>query len=140
MTPRPLRLPVAATLALTIALSATPATAKDRSATAVAQAPETWIVADDYPAAALKAGTEGVSAVRWDITPEGKAENCSVTTSSGSPDLDQAACTAIVGRARYVPALDKKGRPVRSFATRRVRWQIPIGQPDTSVPYVLRGF
>lgn len=131
-------LPFAAA-ALTV-LTVTPAVARDRSAAAVAQAPETWIVADDYPAAALRAGAEGVSAVRWDITAEGKAENCTVTTSSGSADLDQAACARIVERARYVPALDRKGRPTRSFATRRVRWQIPIGQPATKVPYVLQPF
>ncbi len=110
------------------------------TASAVAQAGETWILADDYPAAALAARAEGTSALTWDVTAEGKAENCVVTASSGSADLDQAACTLIVERARYAPALDRKGRPTRSHAGRRVRWVLPIEQPDTSIPYTLRPF
>ena len=121
-------------------LTATPALAKDKTARAVPLDPASWIVAEDYPAAALKANKEGVSHIRWNISADGKAENCTVTESSGSPDLDQAACTAILNRARYTPALDKKGRPALDSADRRVRWQIPIGQPDTTVPYTLRPF
>ncbi len=121
-------------------LMAAPAAAKDRSAPAVGQDPAGWVTAEDYPAAALAANSEGVSKVHWDINTEGKAENCTTVESSGSADLDQAACAAILSRARYVPALDKKGRPIRSSAERRVRWQIPQAQPATSVPYTLRQF
>lgn len=121
-------------------LIAAPAAAKDRSAPAVGQDPASWVTTEDYPAAALSANAEGVSKVRWDITAEGKAENCTTVESSGLADLDQAACTAIIARARYVPALDKKGRPIRSRAERRVRWQIPEAQSATSVPYTLRQF
>ncbi len=132
-------LPMAAILVAALSLSV-PAHAKDRSAAAVAQASETWITADDYPAAALKADAEGVVAVKWDISILGRAENCAVTASSGSPDLDEATCRLIVERARYTPALDRKGRPARAAAARRVRWQIPVAQPDTVVPYVLKPF
>lgn len=119
--------------------SASPSIAKDRSAPAVEQDPASWVTTEDYPAAALAANKEGISAIRWEVTAEGKAENCTVVSSSGMAELDQAACAAILSRARYTPALDRKGRPTRSTATRRVRWQIPVAQPETTVPYTLRG-
>lgn len=119
---------------------AAPAFAKDKAARAVPQDPASWIKAEDYPADALRAGEQGISHVRWDVTTDGTAENCTIVESSGSPDLDQAACTAILNRARYTPAFDKQGRPTRDTADRRVRWQIPVEQPDTSVPYTLRPF
>ena len=136
----PARRPARLFILLAVTLAAAPALAKDKASRAVPLDPGSWITAEDYPAAALKAGKAGVSHIRWDVTADGKAENCTIAESSGSPDLDQAACTAILTRAHYTPALDKKGRPARDTADRRVRWQMPIEQPDTSVPYTLRPF
>lgn len=138
----PSRLAAATATAFVVAvlLPAPPAIAKDRSAAAVPQAAGTWITSEDYPAAALAAGAEGATAIRWEVTAEGRAENCAVTTSSGSADLDRASCALIVERARYVPALDRKGKATRATMARTIRWQLPVEQPQTSVPYVLRPF
>lgn len=87
--------------------------------------PGSWVTQDDYPPRALREERVGTSAVAWDITTDGKVENCRVTSSSGSPDLDDAACKNITRRARYKPALDNNGNPIRSQASRRVVWRMP---------------
>jgi len=87
--------------------------------------PARWVSQDDYPARALREEREGTTAISWDINTEGRVENCRVTSSSGSPDLDEAACRAITRRGRYQPALDQSGKPIRSSSSRRIRWEIP---------------
>jgi protein TonB len=87
--------------------------------------PSQWITNDDYPPSALRDGREGRTAIAWDINAQGKVENCRVTSSSGSPDLDETACRLIVRRGRYSPAKDTNGQPMRSTASRTVRWVVP---------------
>jgi len=50
--------------------------------------------------------------------------DCTVTSSSGSPDLDAATCTNVTRRARFKPALEN-GQPVQSTYSNRIRWVIP---------------
>lgn len=87
--------------------------------------PAQWITNDDYPPAALRENREGVSKITWQINEQGKVENCQVTESSGSPDLDETACRLITRRGRYSPALDQTGRPMRTTQSRNVRWVVP---------------
>ena len=87
--------------------------------------PASWVSVDDYPPSAIRAGEQGAVAMRWDINAQGRVENCTVTTSSGSPALDRAACAAMTRRGRYSPALDQNGNPMRSSATQRIRWTLP---------------
>ncbi|NJC32726.1 protein TonB [Sphingomonas jejuensis] len=87
--------------------------------------PAAWISDADYPARALREERSGTSSIRWEISTAGRVENCTVVASSGSPDLDRAACQAITRRGRYDPALDATGAPIRSSASRRVVWRIP---------------
>jgi len=91
--------------------------------------PSTWITTDDYPAEALRADQAGITVVRYDISATGQIENCSAAQSSGSAALDAAACAALAARGRFNPATDSRGRPIRSSATRRIRWQIPEETP-----------
>lgn len=87
--------------------------------------PARWISDADYPPSAIRAGNEGTTGISWDINEQGRVENCTVTSSSGHADLDKAACTAITRRGRYSPAMDQAGNPIRSKASRRVRWVLP---------------
>lgn len=87
--------------------------------------PAQWVTTDDYPPGALRDNREGVVRIKWQINEQGKAENCEVISSSGSPDLDETACRLIVRRGRYSPALDQTGRPIRSTDSRSIRWTIP---------------
>lgn len=87
--------------------------------------PAQWVTSDDYPPAALREEREGVTKVTWQINEQGRIENCSVVSSSGSPDLDETACRVLTRRGRYSPALDQSGKPLRSTQSRTIRWQIP---------------
>ena len=56
--------------------------------------------------------------VRVSIGPDGKVSSCSVSSSSGSPDLDEAACDGMTRYARFNPALDDNGNPTSgSYST-----------------------
>jgi protein TonB len=87
--------------------------------------PAQWITNDDYPPAAMREGRQGTTRISWTINTAGRVENCQVTSSSGSPDLDQAACTLLARRGRYSPAKDQNGQPISSTSSRSIRWQIP---------------
>jgi TonB family protein len=90
------------------------------------------ITDDDYPAAAIRFLEEGTTTIRMEITADGRVEQCTVTSPSGSAVLDQASCALAVRRFRFSPALDASGRPVRGQATRTIRWQLP----DDTLPPV----
>jgi protein TonB len=87
--------------------------------------PRQWITQDDYPPSSIRAEEQGTTAISWTINTQGRVENCQVTSSSGSPALDRAACAALTRRARYSPALDQAGNPTISHQSRRVVWQLP---------------
>jgi len=59
------------------------------------------------------------------VGPDGRVTNCDITGSSGSPDLDQAACSNLVRRGRFNPATDGEGNPASGTYSNAVRWQIP---------------
>lgn len=63
-----------------------------------------------YPAAARAAGQEGTVVLRLKIDLNGRIVTCQVTSSSGHPLLDAAAVSA-VRSWRFVPAMNRAGRP-----------------------------
>jgi protein TonB len=56
---------------------------------------------------------------------DGRVADCSITRSSGSPDLDEATCSNIRRRARFEPAKDGNGQPTTGSYASSVRWVIP---------------
>lgn len=93
-----------------------------------------WVRAEDYPPRALMQELQGVSALRLTINTQGRVKDCIVTTSSGSDDLDDAACDTITKRAIFIPELDRKGNPIEATYTKNVRWQIPNDPIDIPNP------
>ena len=87
--------------------------------------PGSWATTDDYPSRALREEKEGVTRFTVQVGPDGRVTNCSVTGSSGTPELDDAACRAISRRARFTPATNGEGQPVAGTYSNSVRWQIP---------------
>ncbi len=78
-------------------------------------------IQDNYPSAALRKEIEGTVGVRVTVGPDGRVSGCSVSGSSGSGDLDSAACDGMTRYARFEPALDASGNPTSgSFSTRIV--------------------
>lgn len=77
---------------------------------------ELWaqLIQSNYPANAARHEQEGRVGVRVDIGLDGKVSACVVSSSSGSADLDAAACEGMKRFARFEPALDKNGDPIAS--------------------------
>jgi protein TonB len=87
--------------------------------------PGNWVTTEDYPSRALREEREGVTGIAFDIGVDGKVSNCRVTSSSGSPELDDATCRNFTRRARYKPAQNDAGQPMLASGNQRVRWQMP---------------
>jgi len=87
--------------------------------------PGNWATANDYPSRALREEREGTTGFRVTVGPDGRVTDCQITSSSGSPDLDQTACDKIRQRARFTPATDGEGNPTSGTYSNRVRWVIP---------------
>lgn len=87
--------------------------------------PQTWLTNDDYPAAALRAGQQGVVSFRLDVGPEGRVTACTVTVSSGHQILDDATCEIMKKRALFKPAKDSKGVPIAFSWSSRFSWELP---------------
>lgn len=87
--------------------------------------PGSWATTNDYPSRALREERAGVTGFRVTVTPDGRVGSCSVTSSSGSPDLDEATCSNVTRRARFTPATDGEGQPTTGSYSGRIRWVIP---------------
>jgi len=87
--------------------------------------PANWATTNDYPTRALREERAGTTGFRVGVGPDGKVTSCSVTSSSGSPDLDEATCSNVTRRARFAPATDGEGNPTTGSYSNRIRWVIP---------------
>ena len=87
--------------------------------------PGDWVTTNDYPSRALREEREGTTGFRLSVGPDGRVTNCEITSSSGSPDLDQATCDNLRRRARFTPATDGEGQPTSGSYVSRTRWVIP---------------
>lgn len=87
--------------------------------------PGEWVTENDYPAKALREGAEGTTAFHLTIGGDGTVTGCTVTSSSGSAELDDLTCRLISQRARFSPALNAKGQPIEGSYNSRIRWVIP---------------
>lgn len=87
--------------------------------------PGNWATTNDYPSRALREERAGVTSFRVSVSADGRAAGCTVTSSSGSPDLDEATCSNVTRRARFNPAMDGEGKPTTGSYSGRIRWVIP---------------
>jgi protein TonB len=101
-----------------------PAPSKARAATPDGQARWAARIQENYPARAIRDETEGTVGVRVTIGANGRVTSCSVSASSGSSVLDEAACDGMTRYARYNPALDDAGNPTTGSASTRIVYQL----------------
>lgn len=87
--------------------------------------PANWATTNDYPSRALREERQGTTGFRVTVGPDGRVTSCSITSSSGHPDLDEATCSNVTRRARFTPATDGEGQPTTGSYSNRIRWQIP---------------
>jgi len=98
--------------------------------------PGSWIINDDYPSQALRDEVQGLVSFQLSVTKWGTLSDCTITSSSGSPLLDEATCKIIMRRARFYPATDKDAKPVASTFASRVSWVLPEDEPAPSTASV----
>ncbi|HKR91072.1 energy transducer TonB [Novosphingobium sp.] len=95
-----------------------PAASKARGASPKGQGSWAARIQANYPTRAAREEREGRVGVRVSIGPDGRVTSCTVSSSSGSPDLDEAACSGMSSYARFNPALDDAGNPTTgSYST-----------------------
>ena len=88
-------------------------------------APGSWATDNDYPTRALREERAGVTGFRVSVGADGRVSGCTITSSSGSPDLDEATCSNVTRRARFTPAKDGEGNPTTGSYSNKIRWVIP---------------
>lgn len=101
--------------------------------------PGGWITEDDYPAQALRYEMTGSVGFRLRVDPEGAPSACETSYSSGWAFLDRTTCDLLMRRARFRPALDRRNKPVASYFSSRVRWEIPPGVPEPITNWRIAG-
>jgi len=87
--------------------------------------PTSWFELADWPPAALREGREGSVAYTLNVDVTGQPTACKVKSSSGSDDLDQATCHALMTRAHFRPPLDADGKPIAASFSSETRWHYP---------------
>jgi len=81
-------------------------------------------IQENYPSDAARMEKEGRVGVRVSIGPDGRVTGCTVTSSSGTPSLDRAACDGMQRYARYDPALSDSGQPTEGSASTAIVYKL----------------
>jgi TonB family protein len=88
--------------------------------------PGSWFTAFSYPPEAEKNRVEGTVGFEVDVDATGKPSACRITSSSGSPLLDQPTCAMIMAKARFHPARDANGAAVAGQYDNKTVWQLHV--------------
>ncbi len=80
---------------------------------------ERWLTSDNYPPGSLI--KSGISEFELFVDRAGRAAGCRVKKSSGTADLENAACKAFQLRGRWNPAVDPNGQPIFSVFRKRIK-------------------
>jgi TonB family protein len=80
------------------------------------------VCTDAYPLAAVRAGAEGTTTLKFQVTVDGTVKDIVVESSSGNTDLDNAAVQC-AGRWLYKPAT-RDGKPVEMPWKASIQWKL----------------
>lgn len=87
--------------------------------------PGTWVNTGDYPIKMIRERQAALVHFRLIVGDEGKVISCAVQSADGHRDLRELTCDLIKSRARFRPALNAAGKPVKSYWLSSVRWTVP---------------
>ncbi|HSJ79052.1 MAG TPA: energy transducer TonB [Erythrobacter sp.] len=76
-----------------------------------------------YPRDAQQNGEQGIMRMRVVVSTKGTVEDCVILKATSSDRLDSPACRAMLN-ARFEPALDAAGQPMRSFHAESIVYQL----------------
>jgi hypothetical protein len=77
---------------------------------------------EDYPISAARANQGGSTGIILLIDEKGAVKDCTLTETSGFSTLDSRSCSLLLDRARFKPATDLRGRPVKGAIRTRISW------------------
>lgn len=80
---------------------------------------------DDYPTGAMLNRASGTVVIRYTVGVDGRVGDCAPVESSGHRALDDRACSVMLERARYSPAVGADGEPVAVQLVMPVHWVLP---------------
>lgn len=80
-------------------------------------------IQSNYPRAALNRGEQGLMRMRVLVSAEGLVEDCAIIKATDTEKLESPACKAMQ-EARFAPALDASGQPMRSYYVAGITYQL----------------
>ena len=83
-----------------------------------------WIGADDYPRDMIRSGFQAIVNYRLMVDETGMPTSCDIQTETEPTEFGDLVCNSIKKRARFEPALDAQGKPIRSFWRQTVQFRI----------------
>lgn len=86
--------------------------------------PGTWVSNNDYPTDLVARGVQGLIQFRLSIDETGKVSQCVIQQSTRPAEFDKKVCQIMMKRARFDPALDAGGKPIKSYWRSAFRFQI----------------
>lgn len=87
--------------------------------------PKRWVSTDDYRGNWIRQELTGKARFRLEIAADGRVSGCTITGSSGHPELDAATCALVSKRAKFQPARGDEGQPVAGSYSNAIDWQLP---------------
>ena len=83
-----------------------------------------WFKPEEYPEKMLQRGYQGKINFRVMIDEKGAIESCHIQESTRPKEFDDLVCRSVMRRARFEPALDAQGKPLRSYWRQTVNYRI----------------
>jgi protein TonB len=87
--------------------------------------PGSWVTNNDYRSNWIRRGMSGSASFSLQISAAGKVTGCSIISSTGHEQLDQATCALIQKRAKFDPARDDRGNPTTGTYRNSITWRLP---------------
>jgi hypothetical protein len=78
----------------------------------------------DYPPKMLRQSLPGLVNIRLDIDETGRVTQCHIQMPLSDPEFEETSCADIQHALDFDPALDKDGKPMKSYYVTSVRFQI----------------
>jgi protein TonB len=87
--------------------------------------PGAWVTTNDYRSAWVNRGMAGLARFRVTVGADGRVKDCTITGSSGHPELDRATCDLVARRAKFEPGRDSAGEKTAASYSNAVQWILP---------------
>ena len=78
----------------------------------------------DYPPKMVQRSLQGLVNIRLDIDETGRVTDCHIQMPLSDPVFEESSCADIQHAFEFEPALDKDGKPLKSYYITSVRFQM----------------